>query len=209
MTKAVGQETAVVVQRCPELSATGWDELLSGLPDTDRIRIEKLHRSVDRQNSATGWHLLHQLGRDWGVTVRRAASGRPCADPPVDASMSHSGRWVAVALCRTGRIGIDVETVRPVTPSLAERCLSPDELAWMKEVEPGAAQNHRFFRLWTAKEAFLKATGVGLSADPRRIRIDCAGEEPVMIGRAAQAWRLSCASPAAGVCVSVCMERAG
>lgn len=204
---AVEDGTVVRVQRCPELSPAGWGELLSGLPVAERCRIEKLHRAQDRQNSATGWHLLHQLARDRAVNVSRAANGRPHADPPTDVSMSHSGNWVAVALCETGRIGIDVETERFVEPSLAKRCLSTDELAWLEEAERGAARTRRFFRLWTAKEAYLKATGVGLAVDPRGISVDCAGEEPVLLG-ATDSWRFSSASLATGVFVTVCTEHA-
>lgn len=205
--RAAEQDTVVMVQQCPDLSPAGWEELLAALPTAERCRIERLHRAQDRQSSATGWHLLHQLGRGRGVGVSRAANGRPCADPPADVSMSHSGNWVAVALSETGRIGIDVETERPVAPSLAKRCLSTDELSWLEEVEPGAPRTHRFFRMWTAKEAYLKAIGVGLAVDPREIRLDCASETPVLLGAAAHSWHFSYASPAPGVFVTVCAER--
>jgi phosphopantetheinyl transferase len=204
--RAAKQGTIVMVDRCPELSPAGWDELLAALPAAERCRVERLHRAQDRQRSATGWHLLHQLGRDRGVGVGRAANGGPQADPPADVTMSHSGSWVAVGLCETGRIGIDVETERFVAPSLVERCLSTDELSWLQMVEPGAPRRHRFFRLWTAKEAYLKAIGVGLAVDPREISIDCAGETPVLVGVAADSWQFSYGSPAAGVFVTVCTE---
>ncbi|MEJ7775687.1 MAG: 4'-phosphopantetheinyl transferase superfamily protein, partial [Nocardioidaceae bacterium] len=96
-------------------------------------------------------------------------------------SLSHSGGWIAVAACETGRIGIDVEVLRDVTPSLERRCLSAVELAWLDRAQPGVPRSLRFSRLWTAKEAYLKATGVGLAADPRTVSIDHTGDEPRLL----------------------------
>lgn len=200
------QNCVVVVQRGPQLTPPAWQELVSGLPLTERRRIEEMHRWEDRQDSAIGWHLLHELAGERDVTVRRDANGRPCSDPPVDVSLSHSGGWIAAAACETGRIGIDVETLRDVAPSLAQRCLSAAELAWLERAEPGGPRDLRFCRLWTAKEAYLKATGVGLAADPREVSIDHTRHAPRLLGLAAQCWRFSSSTPAPGVCVTVCVE---
>jgi len=198
--------SVVVVQRGPQLTPADWQELVSGLPWTERHRLDELHRWEDRQDSAIGWHLLHQLAGERGVRVRRGANGRPCSDPPVDVSLSHGGGWIAAAACGTGRTGIDVETLRDVAPSLARRCLSAAESAWLERARPGVHRSYRFLRLWTAKEAYLKATGVGLAADPREISIDHTGDEPQLLGSAAGCWRFSSSTPAPGVCVSMCVE---
>lgn len=195
-----------MVQRGPQLAPSAWEELVSALPLTERRRIAGLHRWEDRQDSAIGWRLLHQLAGERDVTVRRGANGRPCSDSPVDVSLSHQGGWIAAVASGTGRIGIDVETLREVAPSLAQRCLSAAELAWLKGAQPGVPRSLRFSRLWTAKEAYLKATGVGLAADPREISIDHTGDEPRLLGLGAGCWRFSSWTPAPGVCVAVCVE---
>ncbi len=199
-------DCVVVVQRGPQLTPAAWQELVSGLQLTERRRIERLHRWEDRQDSAIGWHLLHRLAAERGVSVRRGADGRPCSDPPVDVSLSHGGGWIAATACETGRTGIDVETLRDVAPSLARRCLSAAESAWLERARPGVHRGLRFLRLWTAKEAYLKATGVGLAADPREISIDHTGDEPRLLGSAAGCWRFSSSTPAPGVWVSTCVE---
>lgn len=205
--RATDRRTILVAEPRRDLSEATWDRVLSRLPQVEQSRIKGLRRRQDRLNSAIGWCLLHRLAHHHGVTAHRAADGRPGTDPPLDLSMSHSGRWTAVAVSRSGRIGIDIEAVRSVTTTLARRCLSGDELAWLDDVEPGTCRSHRFFQLWTAKEAYLKATGVGLAVDPRDVRIDCSGGEPFLLGEAADSWEFSHASPSAGVCITVCAER--
>jgi phosphopantetheinyl transferase len=74
-------------------------------------------------------------------------------------SIAHSGERVAVAVSRS-RVGVDLETERTVdTRALARRFFSPQEgeyILW------NPAPEH-FFRLWTCREAAVKADGRGLS----------------------------------------------
>ncbi len=180
-----------------------WDGLLEELPPTERARITGLSRWEDQQDSARGWLLMQRLARRHGGGVRRDALGRPGTDGPGDVSLSHGGGWIAVAATGDGRLGIDVEAPRAVSPSLARRCLAPAELAWLGQAA-GPDRGARFLRLWTAKEAYLKAIGLGLTRDPRDVRIDPTGAQPRLIGRDGGAWSFSCSAPAPGVCVTLC-----
>ena len=80
-------------------------------------------------------------------------------------SVSHSGdRGVVAFAPGVSRIGVDLERVRPrpFLDRLAARTLTPDALAtW--SAAPRAEQLERFLRAWTMKEAYLKATGVGIT----------------------------------------------
>ncbi len=206
--KEGGPHMVVVVEPCRDLSVVAFERVLLGLPRIERTRIEALRRWPDRLNSAIGWHLLHRMANQHGMTVRRDIDGRPSADPPFHVGLSHSDRWTAVALSRLGRIGIDIEAVRPVTTTLERRCLTEHELAWLDDIEPELERSHRFFRVWTAKEAYLKALGVGLSVDPREVTIDCSGPQPVLLGTGTEHWDFTFASPCPGLCMTVCTERA-
>ncbi|GAA2811476.1 4'-phosphopantetheinyl transferase family protein [Nonomuraea dietziae] len=96
----------------------------------------------------------------------RDGSGRPCLLPlgrrPVpDFNLSHSGAWALVATAPPGaRVGVDVEQVRARFDhlALARRFYQPEEVARLRATGPEG-----FFRLWTAKEAYVKASGVGLA----------------------------------------------
>ena len=62
-------------------------------------------------------------------------------------------------------VGVDVEPVdRVVSPDLTQAVLSKPEAAWLGALEK-ADQPLAFTRLWTLKEAFIKATGRGLEHD--------------------------------------------
>jgi hypothetical protein len=201
------QAHLVVVPRGPRLGPHAWSSLLARLPAGERHRVQQLRRWEDRQDSAIGWDLIGQFAARHGVSVLRAASGRPVADLPVDISLSHGAGWIAVAGHVSGRVGVDVEGARHVPPTLTRRCLASPELSWLDGAADRAGRSDRFLRLWTAKEAYLKATGTGLDRDPRTCATDCSGPAPRLLGADGDRWQFRSSSPAAGVHVTVCWER--
>ena len=79
-------------------------------------------------------------------------------------NMSHSHNLALLAVTEDNQIGVDVEYMRAdfATADIAQRFFSRAEVACfsaLAEEERVAA----FFRCWTRKEAFIKATGKGLS----------------------------------------------
>jgi 4'-phosphopantetheinyl transferase len=98
---------------------------------------------------------------------------KPRIDPSLSAldlrfSLSHTKGLVACAVSIGIEIGIDVEAIdRPQAGlDIAERFFSPTETAILHATPPDR-QSEIFMRLWTLKEAFIKATGEGLSRDLR------------------------------------------
>ncbi|MFV7562866.1 4'-phosphopantetheinyl transferase family protein [Aeromonas sp. PS2Canimalfood6] len=80
-------------------------------------------------------------------------------------NLSHSGDWLVLALCREGPLGVDIEMGlrrRPILP-LAKRFYAPSEYQWLNAL-PREEQHSAFYRLWSRKEAVLKAHGDGISA---------------------------------------------
>ena len=75
-------------------------------------------------------------------------------------NVSHSGNWV---LCASGSqpIGIDIQQERPIKPALLRRALSSQEQAFLNTTST-AKRLSTFFDLWCLKEAYCKATGLGL-----------------------------------------------
>jgi len=79
-------------------------------------------------------------------------------------NLSHTDGTAAIALAHGRRVGIDVERIRDnLNPlELATRFFSAQECDWLRS-QPISERLHAFFACWTAKEAYIKACGEGLS----------------------------------------------
>jgi 4'-phosphopantetheinyl transferase len=79
-------------------------------------------------------------------------------------NLSHTRGFVACAVGFGGMIGIDVEACSrtPANLDIAERFFSAPEVAILRRT-PAKLRPETFLRLWTLKEAFIKATGEGLT----------------------------------------------
>lgn len=79
-------------------------------------------------------------------------------------NVSHSHNLAVYAIALNRSVGIDLEYLRqiPNVQQLAERFFSPDESTMINTLNKEEQQEF-FFRLWTIKEAYLKATGEGLA----------------------------------------------
>jgi phosphopantetheinyl transferase len=117
-----------------------------------------------------------------GLCVTRDSHGKPYFAKPLLAgvhfSISHSGRYWAALFART-EVGLDIEdlSVREGMPparmaSIAERFFAADEIEYIgigdaddshRAVPASADMLNRFFRVWTAKESYIKYTGRGIS----------------------------------------------
>ena len=96
---------------------------------------------------------------------------------------SDSGDFVAVGLA-SAELGVDVEVVRPLArrERLALRICTERELEAFETI-PEAERDAAFLRLWTCKEAALKAVGIGLSGGVRSIEIDLRSDGPPRLRR--------------------------
>jgi len=116
--------------------------------------------------------------RPEGVALRYRPHGKPELDPAcaplageLRFNLSHSGERALIALSRA-EVGADVERLkRRRTDDIARRFFAPGEQQQLFALPP-AEREQAFFRLWTCKEAFLKATGEGLSRSTRSYEIE-------------------------------------
>lgn len=108
-------------------------------------------------------------------------------------NLSHSGDWLLIGVARKRHIGVDIQIERANTRclDLARRFFAEDE-AQMLAVLPPDEQTRRFFALWTLKEAYLKATGEGISGGLHRVRITLneRGEAQLADADARDQWQL-------------------
>ncbi|UZJ44552.1 4'-phosphopantetheinyl transferase superfamily protein [Marinimicrobium sp. C6131] len=90
-------------------------------------------------------------------------------------NLSHSRDWLAIGITVNKPIGVDLQHrhhQKPLT-ELAERFFSGAEANELANL-PESRQSEHFFRLWTLKEAYLKARGLGIAngLDKARFHID-------------------------------------
>jgi 4'-phosphopantetheinyl transferase len=145
------------------------------LSDDERARAARLHFAADQTRSIVSRVALRELlARYVGVApgaLRFVAGphGKPEIEPAIAPgvprfNVAHSGRVVLLAFA-TCDVGVDVEESHAgiEVEELAQRFFSAVE----GEALTAATLSERdqlFFRIWTRKEAFLKAHGAGLSA---------------------------------------------
>lgn len=129
---------------------------------------------------------LGRPGKD--VKLITNARGKPAlAAGNLSFSVSHSGDWLLVAVGSNVEVGVDLEiprTLRKVR-ELARRYFTAHEARWVEEQEP-AARERAFLRLWTAKEAMVKAAGTGLAGYVNRVEVDL--DNPPVLRRAPGDW---------------------
>jgi 4'-phosphopantetheinyl transferase len=121
--------------------------------------------------------LREVLGRALGlapaeIEFRFAAHGKPqLAGSPLRFNISHSGALAVIALAHV-EVGVDVELPRARrSDAIGRRFYAPGEIERMFAEADPELRADVFFRLWTCKEAFLKATGEGLSRSTRSYEI--------------------------------------
>lgn len=81
--------------------------------------------------------------------------------PELKYNISHA-EGICACIVSEHECGIDCEKVRTYRPNVLKRAFSEDE----KNIILNAPESERdlfFFRLWTLKEAYIKALGIGLS----------------------------------------------
>ena len=103
------------------------------------------------------WLMLAEGMRELGISelgdFRYNEHGKPYLEGGPCFSISHCKAGIAVAI-DDQPIGIDIETIRHANEDLVERT--------MNEVERVGMDDRTFTRLWTQKEAIVKAEGTGI-----------------------------------------------
>lgn len=114
------------------------------------------------------------------IDYRTNEWGRPKIEDGPHFSLAHSDEFAAIAVSRSAPVGVDVEDMSSkIDADTLRSVMSTEELLNLDSNEP---ENDALLRLWTRKEAVLKAFGRGLSYDPRQLTV---GFEPARfdIGR--------------------------
>ncbi|AOJ01435.1 MULTISPECIES: 4'-phosphopantetheinyl transferase family protein [Burkholderia] len=159
-----------------DLAAARGTRALEQLNDAERERARRFVRAEDTLRSAATRAVLRSLiGAALGLPpaelrIAADASGRPqlapehaALAPTLDFNVSHSGAHALIAWSRAARVGVDIEERRAGVDwqSLGRAVFAPADAAAIDRL-PVGEREAAFYRVWAAKEAFLKALGTGI-----------------------------------------------
>lgn len=105
------------------------------------------------------------------IQLGRHAKGKPFSlnDEGLYFNISNSGNYCVLAFTRNGEVGIDLEEVRPLADldEMITKNFSFDERLYIRQKKE--EELRRFFFMWTVKEAYLKAVGIGMRIEPQQL----------------------------------------
>ncbi|MBN3910067.1 MAG: 4'-phosphopantetheinyl transferase superfamily protein [Nostoc sp. NMS1] len=173
----------------PELQL---QNLAATLSSDETARAERFYFQEHRQRFIAGRGILRTiLGRYLGIQPLQVQfnyqqRGKPVladtfADSGLAFNLSHSQGLGLCAVNCTHPIGVDLEYIRPMSDleALAKRFFLPREYDMLRSLSLNQ-QQEVFFRYWTCKEAYLKATGDGLS-QLEQIEVSLTPTEPAKL----------------------------
>ena len=154
-----------------DAAATGADFLDA----EERRRRDRFLFTRDRDSFALSHGLLRRIlssyldvdpaawrysWNDWG----KPRLAGPAAAASLHFNLSHTRGGALIGVSRSLEIGVDIEATQRDASclDLADRYFSPGEVAALRQL-PEVRQRDRFFELWTLKEAYIKARGMGLA----------------------------------------------
>ncbi|EST55797.1 4-phosphopantetheinyl transferase [Brevibacillus panacihumi W25] len=143
--------------------------LLMQIAPEKRLRVHRFHRQADAYRAVLADVLIRSiLAQSFGLSNEQISFqvtryGKPFVEqlPDFHFNLSHSGDWVVCATSNAP-VGIDIEHIRPIEIDVAKRffsCIEYEDLL----AQPREEQLAYFYDLWTLKESYLKALGMGLS----------------------------------------------
>ncbi len=156
------------------IAATDWPRLERLLDASECSRARRFHFERDRHAYIAAHALVRGMlsrlagfaPREWRFTVN--AHGKPELLPPPGVprfrtNLSHTRGLVVAALTVEHDVGVDVEWLDRdnLSMDLAGRYFAPAEYALL-EMIPDPRRRAALFAIWTLKEAYIKAVGLGL-----------------------------------------------
>jgi len=140
------------------------------------------------------------------IRFKYGTKGKPAlsfSKSKVHFNVAYSADRVLYAISEDCELGVDLELVRPLSDieSIAKLFFTPTECQDLISV-PRDKRTEAFFNCWTRKEAYVKATGCGLSVHLNRFEVSLNPLEPTAFlkieGDTVSKWELFHLEPAAG-----------
>jgi 4'-phosphopantetheinyl transferase len=162
------------------LSTPEIEKLSASLSADEMVRANRFRFVHHRHRFIAARGILRQLLGNYlkvnpcSLTFTYSDRGKPrlATDLALQFNISHSEAYALLGFTLDHLIGVDLEYQKPMTDAvkIAQRFFSPREFKIL-EATPPKEQAQLFFRFWTAKEAYLKAIGTGLSGSLAEVEV--------------------------------------
>ncbi|KAK1943908.1 L-aminoadipate-semialdehyde dehydrogenase-phosphopantetheinyl transferase [Phytophthora citrophthora] len=202
-------------------SSPEWSRLLLQLPAHEQTQVTRFMFAKDQNLALASRLLQRQLIQELFainydvIDIARTPENKPywrrsaeCSAPSLwNYNVSHHGTVVAIASDPRALVGVDVVrlTDRPHRQTSVEEFFrafaghfNPREWEYIRSTEDEDSQYARFYRLWSLKEAYIKAVGIGLGFSLLRAEFVCVDPtkedlwELQLDGKPACDWQFLC-----------------
>ncbi|HJJ48387.1 MAG TPA: 4'-phosphopantetheinyl transferase superfamily protein [Methanocorpusculum sp.] len=142
------------------------------------------------------------------ITVGKFGKPELVSHPEFCFNLSHSEPMV-MCVAASVPIGCDIEKITPFSPDLAKFCFTGNEYEKLMKKPAGFERNLYFCRLWTLKESFMKATGLGMNLKPDSFEIEISADGQVSVHQNVSDAQFGFieGNNTDGFCRSVCFEK--
>jgi 4'-phosphopantetheinyl transferase len=193
--------------------------LESTLSADEKARADRFHFLNDRNRFIVARGFLRGLLGGYlqqapaGLQFSYGQHGKPSlagreSSTGLSFNVSHSSGLAVYAIARNRNLGIDVEHVRPESAGeeIAKRYFSAREVSELRSLPP-EAKVQGFFNCWTRKEAYLKATGMGLQIPLNSFTVSLAPDQPAQfLDGVESCWQLAAYQQADGYAAAVAYD---
>ncbi|MBY0084104.1 4'-phosphopantetheinyl transferase superfamily protein [Brevibacillus brevis] len=156
--------------KCPAvMEKESFNRFLQALPEEKRERVNRFRNPADSYRALLADVLVrslicevYEISND-EIEYDYNAYGKPFLKsfPNFCFNVSHSGEWVVCAT-HDAQVGIDVEQICPIDLDIATHYFATAEVEDLLAKHPDEQVSY-FYDLWTLKESYIKARGMGLS----------------------------------------------
>ena len=148
-----------------------YRRLYTGLDVSRRAKADRFRFEKDKRLSVAAGALLQyalQMENVWEPSIDVTSNGKPylVGEESLHFNLSHSEGMVMCAIAEK-EVGCDVEKKAVLDRRLAEYVMTEHELDRIYGLEKDTEQQEMLFRLWTLKESYMKATGLGIGLEPK------------------------------------------
>lgn len=162
------------------------------LSDDEQAKADRFHFPKDRNRFVMARGILRSILSRYldllpqDLQFHYSPTGKPflanATEPPLCFNLSHSGKLALYAVAWNRDVGIDVEQIRLERncEGIAERFFAAPEQAALNQLS-SELRHQGFFNGWTRKEAFLKATGQGLTIPLEQIVVSLTPNVPAQL----------------------------